>query len=149
MKNLTTLILLLLFGFQPLYAAENAADVIHIQHAFARASIPGMSMSAIFMTLSNSGQTEHLLVDAKSDIADSVELHGHVMQDGMMQMRHMAHYHLKPGKNKILQPGGLHIMLIGLKHKLVEGQTFKVTLIFEDGSKLSLPIPVKSISASQ
>ena len=129
------------------HATERASDVVQVKGQFARASIPGMGMSAIFMTLTNTGQLEHLLVEADSSVADNTELHGHVMQDGMMRMRQMAHLHLKPGQDKILQPGGLHIMLIGLTSALTDGSGFKLKLTYDDGSEQILTVPVKSISA--
>ena len=129
------------------HAAEKARDVIQIENPFARASVPGMGMSAIFMTLKNTGQQEHLLVEAQSGVSANTELHGHVMDKGMMRMRQMAHIHIKPGQDKLLKPGGLHIMLIGLTTTLIEGREIKLKLTFDDGSEQTLTVPVKSISA--
>jgi len=129
------------------HATEKASDVIHAENPFARASIPGMAMSAVFMKLKNTGSKEHLLVEANGSVARNIELHGHVMQDGVMRMRQMAHIHLKPGQDKVLKPGGLHIMLIGLEAPLIEGSDFTLELTFDDGSKQTLNVPVQSISA--
>jgi len=131
------------------YADEKAYDVIQIENPFARASIPGMGMSAVFMTLKNTGQQEHLLVKAQSGVSANTELHGHVLDNGMMRMRQMAHIHIKPGQDKILKPGGLHIMLIGLTTTLTEGRGIKLKLTYDDGSEQTLSVPVKSISAKQ
>jgi len=129
------------------HAVEKASDVIHAENPFARASIPGMAMSAVFMKLKNTGSHEHLLIEADSGVARNIELHGHIMQDGVMRMRQMAHIHIKPGQDKVLKPGGLHIMLIGLKAPLIEGGDFKLKLTFDDGSEQMLTVPVQSISA--
>jgi len=134
---------------QPLYANELASDVIRIEAPFARAAAPGMKMSSAFMVFHNDGKMEHLLVDAKSSAARHVELHSHVKEKGMMRMRRMAHFHLKPGEQKVLRPSGLHIMLIGLQGAIAEGNEITIELLFADGSQTQVKVPVKSISAIQ
>ena len=133
----------------PLNAEGRASDDIRIENTFARAAIPGMHMSGAFMVIHNDGDTEHLLVDATSSAARHVELHAHIEEDGMMRMRRMAHFHLKPGQAKTLKPGGLHIMLMGLQEEMKEGSNITVELIFQDDSRTLITVPVKSISASQ
>ena len=129
------------------FAQERASDVIRVEQPFARATVPGMAMSGAFMTFHNDGKEEHLLVRASSDAAKHVELHNHVMEDGMMRMRQMAHFHLKPGQPRVLKPGGLHIMLMGLKQAMPEGSNITVELYFDDDSQMQVSVPVKSISA--
>jgi copper(I)-binding protein len=128
-------------------AEPAASDSVIIENPFARASAPGMQMSGAFMTLLNQGKVEHFVVAANSDAAKHVELHMHVHENGVMRMRRVAHFHLKPGQKKVLKPGGLHIMLMGLTHPLTEGTSINIELQFSDGSKTAVAVPVKSISA--
>lgn len=140
-------ITLLLLLPASIFAQSTASQSISIENPFARATAPGMPMSGAFMTLVNQDKTEHFIVDANSDVAKHVELHMHVSEGGMMRMRRVAHFHLKPGQKKVLKPGGLHIMLMGLKRPLAEGTTFNIELVFSDGSRNTVEVPVKSISA--
>ena len=143
------LISIALLPISNLHAAERASDVVQVEKAFARAAIPGMSMSGAFMTFHNKGTHEHKLVSAKSSVARFVELHGHEMKDGMMRMRQMSHFHLPPKQNKALKPGGLHIMLMGLQEPMTEGSEITMDLMFDDGSHTQIKVPVKSISAGK
>ena len=127
--------------------AQPVSDYVTVDKAFARAVAPGMSMSGAFMTITNHGDEEHFVVSASSDAARNVELHAHTNQDGMMRMRQVAHFHLKPGKSTELRPGGLHIMLMKLQQPLAEGTTIQITLQFSDGSSKTVNVPVKSLSA--
>ena len=138
--------LVLVLFTSPLWA-QSVSDSVTIEEPFARAVAPGMAMSGAFMTLTNQDKVEHFVISASSDVASNVELHMHTMQDGMMRMRQVAHFHLQPGKSTILKPGGLHIMLMGLKQPLVEGTTIQITLAFSDGSNKIVDVPVKSLSA--
>ena len=106
-----------------------------------------MKMSGAFMTFVNLSEKEHFVISASSDVAKNVELHMHVNENGIMRMRRVAHFHLKPGQKKVLKPGGLHIMLMGLYQPLTEGSSFSINIQFADGSSTSVKVPVKSISA--
>lgn len=129
------------------FSVQASEPHYEVKNAFARASMPGMPMSAAFMTIHNNDSKERFLVSATSTIAEHVELHGHVKVNGMMRMRQMAHIHLPAGQDKTLQPGGLHIMFIGLEQPLKEGTTFPLTLVFDEEKEMTIEVPVRSISA--
>lgn len=121
-----------------------AAD-IQVHMAKARASLPGVPNSAAFMTLQNAESEAVELVSAESDIAKSVELHTHKMIDGKMAMRQVPFIEV-PAKGKVeLKPGGYHIMFIGLNEPLAEGEQVDLTLVFGDGQRMDLQVPVKKI----
>lgn len=125
--------------------AGNAAESIQVDGAFARAVPPGQTNSASFMTLSNQGDEHHALAGAESDAAKVVELHTHLMEEGMMKMRRVDKIDLPAGETVKLEPGGLHIMLIGLERQLSPGEDVDITLVFEDGSRSSTKAPVKKV----
>lgn len=127
--------------------AEGVADVVSVADPYARAVPPGQSNSAIFMELANGSDGAHALVAAESPAADVVELHTHSMEGGMMRMRRVKRIELAAGETVTLQPGGFHVMLIGLKSQLEPGQQVGLTLVFEDGSRTLLEVPVRKISA--
>jgi copper(I)-binding protein len=67
------------------------------------------------------------------------------MEEGMMSMRKVDKIDLPAGEVVKLEPGGLHVMLIGLKQQLVPDENVPMTLTFEDGSSLQLNIPVRKL----
>jgi copper(I)-binding protein len=125
--------------------AADAADQIQAEGAYARAVPPGQPNSAVFMSLSNSSAADHAVTGAESDSSEVVELHTHTMDGGMMRMRQIERIDVPAGETVTLEPGGLHVMLIGLKKPLVEGETVAVTLVYDDGSRATLDAPVKRI----
>ena len=122
-----------------------ANNDINIVEPYARATPPSVPNSAIFLTLENHKMEERTLVSASSDAADKVELHNHTMVDGMMKMRQVENIKIAAHKSAVLQPGGLHIMLFGLKNQLVEGEEISLTLTFANGATQSLSVPVKKV----
>ena len=130
-------------------AVAHAADHAHGMHAvkvdspFVRLMPPTQPNTGAFMVLENTGKKDLNLVSAESDVSKVVELHDHVMVDGMMRMREVEKIAIPAGKRAELKPGSLHVMLIGLHKPLQDGQMVDITLIFDDGSRQDIQAPVR------
>ncbi len=131
------------FGSFSVYADQ--AEQIQVSGAYAREVPPGAPASASFMTLSNQSDQDIKLVEAASKAAEIVELHTHSNDDGVMRMRKIDSITVPAHGETVLQPGGLHIMLIEPVEPLKMGNTVKMQLKFEDGSQKAISMPVKSL----
>jgi copper(I)-binding protein len=125
--------------------AGTAEEVVIVDDPYIRAVPPGQPNSASFMSLHNNSKQDHALVGASSRVAEVVELHTHTMEDGMMRMRKVDKIDLPAGEKISLKPGGLHIMLIGLRQKLVPGEKVDLKLNFDDGSQIQVDTPVRKL----
>lgn len=99
----------------------------------------------VYMTFSNRGDTADRLVAAKTPAAAAVELHiDEIDANGVMHMRMVdgGVIEIPPGGTVLLQPAGLHIMLIDLVEPLKEGTSYPLTLKFETIGEVTLDIPV-------
>lgn len=138
-----------LAGLSTVFAASalagNAADNISVSDPYVRAVPPGQPNSAAFLVLKNADSADHSLVKAASPAASVVELHTHVQEGGMMKMRPVEKIDIKAGSEAVLQPGGLHIMMIDLTKPLSPGDNVPITLTFEDGSSKSIEAPVQKM----
>lgn len=122
---------------------------IHFTDTWARATFPMAETGAVYTTLMNHSQQPLTLVSVSvpEAVADSAEIHSTTMSEGMMKMRELeGGIELKPHGHAMLQPGGQHIMLVGLKEGLEPGTSFTLTLHFSDGSHQSLEVPVQDDS---
>jgi periplasmic copper chaperone A len=127
-------------------AEGDAATQIKVENGYVRAVPPVSPTSAAFMQLTNSGERDHQLMSAESDISEFVELHTHTMgEKGMHEMRKVEKIDLPGGAMTELKPGGLHVMFINLKEPLLSGSEVGVKLNFEDGSSTQLTLPVKKM----
>lgn len=139
MKPLAHLLLL-----STLSAPAFAADV-SVNDAYARTVPPGQPNSAAFMQITNNGDTAITVTGASTSAADVAELHTHTQDNGIMRMRRLDGIELPAGQTVSLQPGGLHVMLIGLEKNLSEGESVDLTLEFSDGSTEVLEMPVQPV----
>jgi len=121
------------------------AAEITVGDPYARAVPPGQPNSAVFMTLANASKQDRALVGAESTAAGVVELHTHVNEDGMMKMRKIDKIAIPAGQTVALKPGGLHVMLIGLKENLEPGKEVHMNLLFDNGTKEHIMAPVRKI----
>jgi hypothetical protein len=103
----------------------------------------GGGNSAAYMTLVNNGNADAAVVSASTDAAETVELHiSEMNEQGVMSMRPVEQIVIPANGQAVLQPGGLHVMLIGLTRDLTEGATVDLTLTLESGDELAITAPV-------
>jgi copper(I)-binding protein len=99
---------------------------------------------AVFMRLVNRGREADRLIGAQTDVAEVVELHESTMEGDVMKMQPVEGGIEVPAKGDVeLKPGGLHVMLIGLKQNLQEGDRFSVTLEFEKSGTQTVEAEVR------
>ena len=98
------------------------------------------------MKLKNSSHQDRALVKARSSVSKVVELHTHRKEGGMMRMRRVDKIAIKANSETVLKPGGLHVMFIGLKQQLSQGEKVDLELFFDDGSHVQLTLPVKAVA---
>ena len=125
--------------------ADGAADQLSVMKPAIRATAPGQQNSAVFMHLSNEGDKALRIVAAESDLAGVVELHTNIREGEVMKMRRVDDIEVPAKGEVMLQPGGLHVMLIGLKSGLAPGEEHSVTLVLDDGSRKTITAPVQKI----
>lgn len=118
---------------------------VQVHNAYIRAVPPTAAVTAAFMDINNQGNQARAVVSASSAAADAVELHTHTNVDGVMQMRQVKQIDLAANSTTHLKPGGLHIMLIGLKKPLNMDENVLVSLKLDDGSLLELDLPVRKM----
>lgn len=122
------------------------AGEIDIGHPWSRAAPAGIT-GAGYLTLTNKGSTPDRLVGARAEIARTVEIHSNSMEGGVMRMRPVEAVEVAPGAEVKLAPGGLHIMLIGLKQPLVKGARVPLTLVFEKAGEVTVELAVEAAGA--
>ncbi len=139
----------------------SATDSIQVEDAWVRAAaMPEMDMnnnssmsssghmgggnSAAYMLLRNPGDETDRLVSATSDVAESVELHVSQTENDVTTMRPVEFIEVPAQGETELKPGGLHIMLIGLKHELKAGEKVKLALRFEKAGTVSVEAEVRA-----
>jgi len=128
-----------------LSASTLLASTISINDAYVRATPPGLPNSAAFMTVKNETSKDINIVKASSKVAKYVELHTHNMKNGVMKMYQVPQITVPKNGKVVLQPGGFHVMLIGLYQPLKKGESVTFTLELANGETKTITAPIKSV----
>ncbi|MCC5814807.1 MAG: copper chaperone PCu(A)C [Leptospira sp.] len=115
---------------------------IEIQGAWVRLVPKSSNVTGAYIQITNHGELDRLQA-ARSDIAETVEIHEMKETEGMMQMRKLEQGIELPSHKRIrLLPGGNHLMLIGLKKELKPGMKVPIVLEFAKSAPLSVEFTV-------
>jgi len=131
MKHLSLFAAGLLFSAGVLAAT---ADQVSVDNPYVRLAPPNAPTTGAFMVIRNNGGKDIKVLKADNPASRVTELHTHLHEGGVMKMRQVASIDIKAKEAAVLQPGGLHVMLIDLKAPLKEGDVVPITLGFDDGS---------------
>lgn len=126
-----------------LAGAVQAGDIV-IKDPYARVSTKMSKSGAAFMEIENAGDAGDRLIGARSDVSAVTELHTHIEGDGgVMRMVEVKQGFAVPAHGKaLLARGGDHVMLMGLKHPLKQGDVVHLTLIFQNAGEVAVEVPV-------
>ena len=129
----------------PAGADEPAAKggALRIESAWARPTAPAAANGAAYFVIHDEGKEPDKLVRAGTPVAKVAELHTHLVEGNVMRMRPVEAIEVHPGTPTVLQPGGLHVMLMGLKAPLKEGERFPLTLTFEKAGEVTVDVTIQ------
>jgi hypothetical protein len=122
-------------------ATAAAAESPKVEGAWIRATPPMATTAAAYVTIHGTGESDRL-IGASSELAEMVEIHTTVHQDGLMQMKQIPAIAIPARGSAALSPGGEHLMLLGLKGSPKPGETFVITLQFERAGSVDVTFPV-------
>ncbi|MDO9496142.1 MAG: copper chaperone PCu(A)C [Nocardioides sp.] len=108
------------------------------------------SRTAAYRVIDTDGSEDVTLVGASSPVSDMVQLHEMTMVDGEMAMQEVdGGIVITAGRGKLLEPGGFHIMLMGLDTELAPGDEVELTLEFSNDTSEVLTVPVKEFTEEE
>ena len=130
-------LLLSLLGMSLHVSAQTVVD-----DAWVRATVAGQPSTGAFMHITSS--TDSKLVEVRSPVAKTVQIHESKMQNDVMSMQPVTSVALPAGKSVAIEPEGYHVMLIDLVNQVKAGDQVPLTLIVEDSKGVKELIEVKA-----
>jgi copper(I)-binding protein len=142
MKPALALILALLTA-APVHAHGVIQGALEIIHPNIPQPAKGAKSAAGYMAISNAGDTPDRLIGVETPAAAKSMLHTtRVSADGVASMTHLDAVEIPAGDTILLEPGGIHIMLMGLTGTLTEGDMIPGALIFEQAGRIEIEFMV-------
>ncbi|WP_428644446.1 copper chaperone PCu(A)C [Roseibium sp.] len=129
-------------------ADDYKAGDLTLNHPWTRATPPNAKAGGGFVEIVNNGTETERLIAVSSNAAARTEIHEMAVTDGVMTMRPLAGgIDIPAGETVSLQPGGLHIMFMGLNEPFKEGTRIPVVLTFEKAGEVSVELAVDKMGA--
>ena len=124
------------------------AATVQVADAVCRPTPTGRRMTGCYLTLT--AATADRLVTVSSPDANIVQIHQSRIESGMMMMGELREgLPLPAGQTVALEPGGNHLMLMGVKEPLVAGDTVTLALTFASSAPLEVTATVGQPDAAQ
>lgn len=131
-------------------ALAQAQVPLQVATPWVRATVPQQGATGAFMQLT--AERKLRLLEVRSSVAGTVELHRMAMEGGVMKMRQIAYLDLPAGQTVALQPGGYHVMLFDLKRQVKEGERVPLTLVVQDEKQqrflIDVDAPARALNAA-
>lgn len=125
---------------------HHGAGGIELSGAWTRPANAG-NMGVGYVKITNEGAEPDTLLGASSDAADRVELHEtSISPDGVASMKKVDAVEIAPGKSIELKPGGLHLMLVGLKDAIKDGGKVKAQLNFKKAGAVDVEFDAANVA---
>ncbi|MEM1345679.1 MAG: copper chaperone PCu(A)C [Pseudomonadota bacterium] len=136
------LVLLPVIAPAPAPAHDFKAGDLTIDHPWSRPGLPNRPAAA-YLEIVNAGSGADRLLSASSPAFETIELHRTEKQGDVMQMLQTEAIAVPAGETVALEPGGLHLMLFGAEAPFAEGESFPVTLTFENAGTVEVTVNVE------
>ena len=141
-KTLRVLIVLLGLGLVACGSSEQ--DTVTVSDVWGRPSPASAANAAFYMNIHNNAQVQDSLSKAEIDICERTELHQTMIDDaGVMRMEHTERIDIPSGEIVSLEPGGYHVMCMGLQSQLQAGDQILITLSFAESGDLQVQAEIR------
>ena len=121
---------------------------ISIKHPYSTPSMAGGKNGVVYIkSIKNAGNVLDQLLSATTQVADRVEIHEMKMDGDVMKMRPLTGIDIPVGGEVSIakgNPNGYHLMLMGLKKPLKEGDKFPVWLTFKKAGQVEVEVWVQT-----
>ena len=142
MRNITGAVMAVWIGVSASALAGDAA--VSISAGWILAAPPTSHAVAGYMTIDNIGTGLAKVVGVTSPVFSRIAIHGSKQEDGMMRMRAVSELRIASGERLVLQPGGMHLMLVEPNAPLQLGDTVAVRVILDGAEPIDVLLTVRS-----
>lgn len=137
-------LIIVLAAFAVIVAScSSSDDAVTVEDPWGRPSPSSAENAAFYMQLDGAAEND-VLVSASTSACSVVELHETQMSDGVMSMQHLPQGIPVPaGETVALEPGGLHVMCMGVQNPLTAGEMIELELVFENSGTMTIEAEIR------
>ena len=119
-----------------------ADNMLHWQDAWVRSLPPGTAVTAAYGSLMNHGSDAVTIVNVTSTTGTEAQMHDVIADGDQRKMVRLNAVDIAPGESLVFEPGGRHIMLLGITDAPEEGGDVALCAVSAMGTEACTPAPV-------
>ena len=131
----------------PVAGANAGEGQLEVTGAWSRATVGSSAPGVVYLTIENHSPQADRLLSLSTPIARHASLHQTIREGGMMHMRSVEQLEIPPGSSVSFEPGGLHVMLMGLRSSIEAGDHFPLTIRFEKRGAVEVDVAAGTVGA--
>lgn len=141
--NLALVIAVLCSVVNAAKAHEYQQGSMQIDHPWSREAPETVKVIAGYFQLTNQSSHDDFLLSASTPIAETVEIHRHVMLEGMMKMEKVEQVRIGSFKRVMFEPASYHLMIFNPTKHFKKGERFPMTLTFKNAGDVEVDIAIE------
>ena len=140
MKNFKYIQFIFLLIFSNSVNSNQDSIVFHGAYTFE--TFDGQRACAVYVSIFNNTNKDFVIESISTKVASKAEIHEIETEKEIIKMKKRENFLIKSKQQVYFQPGGTHLMLMGLKKKLDDGSSFKVEFSLNDGTQKKVHVMV-------
>jgi len=119
-----------------------ADEMLHWRDAWVRSLPPGTAVTAAYGSLMNHGSDTVTIVNITSTTGTEAQMHDVIADGDQRKMMQLKSVDIAPGESLAFEPGGRHIMLLGITDAPEEGSDLALCALSARGTEACTRVPV-------
>jgi copper(I)-binding protein len=125
--------------------SEPAGGALLVENVWAQPTLAGSQQGAVYLTVRNDGDGDDALVSVSTPVAEHAMLHASVVTNGTAVMTAQENVPAPAHDSVVFEPGGLHVMLMGVAEPLTVGMTAPITFTFAHAGAVETTFTVRTL----
>lgn len=130
---------IIIFLFQPIHPKDNKL-VFHGAYTFE--TFKGQKAAAAYVSIFNNTEMNFKVNSIVTDISNKAEIHDVFIKEDIVKMKKLDNLVINAKDQVYMQPGGMHIMLMGLNKELKDGSFFFINFLFDNKTSKKVKVLV-------
>ena len=112
-----------------------AAEMLHWKDVWVRSMPPGTQVTAAYGELMNHGDQTITISKLTADLGSEAQMHDVIAEGDQRRMVQLEEANIAPGASLVFEPGGRHIMIIGVGESPAEGSQVDICALSAAGTR--------------
>ena len=133
----------ILISYQKVWSEDLNTHKIEINQSYINKPFVGAKSAAGYLIIRNHNDKELNLLQVSTTLGIAMLHETTTTDSGVVKMEHLVRVNIPAGGELIMQPGSIHIMIMGLSRALVVGEKIPATLKFSDDMEMDIEFTVQ------